>query len=747
MMNLFSRNAIVGFSSLFFIVIYAVCSDGGDWYNNYGSNFAPETFVDKSYEPLFLSGEMFYGDESYDDNHVNRFSDAIVKDWKGYLGNSMAEKEIRYFAIKDSSATDFWKICKDIQAKKKTSVWKNKFDIADVKVINFFNFLKAASKVDEFSMTRMSWDYDSNQSASLPKLPVAEVKYIENTYNNFKDPFLKNRYWFLAMKANFYSVDKNNTILFFNKTQANVPKNTLFYRGMAYVAGVLYKSKDYARSNFLYSVVFDNCAELRKTTTYSFHPQDQKDFNLSLEMAKTNEQKASLWALYGYYADASEAVGKMYELNPKSEHLEFMLTRLINSEEASLNNLPFKNIPEYKKMIKDSLNKKSYNLITKIAQNKSTLKPYLWETAAGYYEIFNGDYAKANLYFNQAEKTMTKTDLSKNQLRLFRLINNIASTDKMNAKSEKLLLEELVWLYALGKKEDYSSKFRYSNAIGWSQNYISKLYNAQKDIVMEEMFVRNPDFYLNPTNLESMKAFFAKSNKSPWENMAASIYSVSEDDIYDYQAVTFTFKNDIDNAVIHMEKAPTANAVVLYGNPFNGNIKDCHDCDHVAYQKRKFTMLEFLKTVQEMQQNIKKGVDVYTNSLLVANAFYNISYFGNARLFYEGNIMGEYGNGISYEYNGISNKYYDMLCGNKYAKIYYEKALAAAQNKEQKAKCIYMLTKLERNIFYETKDFDYSDKAFKAFEGFKKLKKDYADTKYYQDVINECGYFRTYAGM
>ena len=78
----------------FFIVIYAVCSDG-EWDNNYSSNFAPETFVDKSYEPLFLSGNMFYGDDQYDDNHISRFNDAIVKDWKGYLGNSMAEKEIK----------------------------------------------------------------------------------------------------------------------------------------------------------------------------------------------------------------------------------------------------------------------------------------------------------------------------------------------------------------------------------------------------------------------------------------------------------------------------------------------------------------------------------------------------------------------------------------------------------------------------------------------------------------------------
>ena len=150
-------------------------------------------------------------------------------------------------------------------------------------------------------------------------------------------------------------------------------------------------------------------------------------------------------------------------------------------------------------------------------------------------------------------------------------------------------------------------------------------------------------------------------------------------------------------------------------------------------------MLEFLKTMQEMKQNIDKGIDVYNNNLLLANAFYNISYHGNARLFYEGNIIGEYG-------NNVSEQYYDMLCKDKYAKIYYQKAFAAATNNEQKAKCLYLMSKIERNNFYNTKEFDSENRAFKAFDGFKKLKSEYKDTKYYQEVINECGYFRSYVG-
>jgi penicillin-binding protein-related factor A (putative recombinase) len=87
--------------------------------------------------------------------------------------------------------------------------------------------------------------------------------------------------------------------------------------------------------------------------------------------------------------------------------------------------------------------------------------------------------------------------------------------------------------------------------------------------------------------------------------------------------------------------------------------------------------------------------------------------------------------------------------------MYYQKALVAAITNEQKAKCFYMISKCERNEYYNAKYklvtswWEISDDKinFLAWDGFKTLKKDYSQTKYYQEVINECGYFRTYVGQ
>ena len=89
-----------------------------------------------------------------------------------------------------------------------------------------------------------------------------------------------------------------------------------------------------------------------------------------------------------------------------------------------------------------------------------------------------------------------------------------------------------------------------------------------------------------------------------------------------------------------MKQADSLQNIVFYGNPFNGRIKDCHDCEHAERQKKKYSQIEFLTTINIMQEKINNNEDVYNNAILLGNAFYNITHFGNARLFYEGNIIG-----------------------------------------------------------------------------------------------------------
>ncbi|WP_348823989.1 hypothetical protein [Flavobacterium aestuarii] len=750
MKKTFLKKLLIAFSAVALLIygtIYA-CSDG-DWGWSFDSNFTPETFVDKSYSPLFLSSDVFYG-IGFDTEHRTRFDSENIKDWLSHLENRINEKDLAFFLTDSSSAdvSNLFLFYKKGKPNKTSEKWNKKIKLEDNRIKEFFLFLYDAQLIETYStQTFDSWNYDE----TVKKEVMSDAKWIkslEQKYNDAKDPFLKNRYWFLAIKAYFYSAQQPNGIAFFTQTEKSVPKNTLYYRALAYIAGIEYQQKHYAKSNYLYSKVFDKCPAMRVVSAYCFHPQEDKDWKQSLAMAKTDEEKTALWALQGYYNDEEKAIAEIYKLQPKSPHIDYLLTRLINKQENKIDHsFKDKTVAQNKKTTKDSISKSAINLVAKIAQSNKTAQPYLWNAASGYLETLNGNFKQADKNFNEAEDKMPKTPLATSQVRLLRLVNNLSKIDQLNPENEKTILADLSWLY-LELPKNPIDNFRYENASSWSQNYLAALYRSQKNAVMTEIFNHDSSFYDNEKQLLDMKAFLSKENKTEIEKIGASIYSIKLADINYFQAVKATFENKIPEAIAFMKQSDKLQNTVFYGNPFLGNIKDCHDCDHQAAQKKKYTMLDFLTIIQKMQDNIAKQTDVYSNSGILGNAFYNITHFGNGRIFYEGNIAG-YGSTPDFFREPIMK----MITDCSLAKAYYQKAFASAKNNEQKAKTQYMIAKCERNDYYNKKYYSLNLSAwdiqddqtnFIAWQGFKNIKANYSKTKYYKEIINECGYFRTY---
>jgi len=760
MKRIFLSKLVVVFSSILLFaygVIYA-CG-GGDWFDNwyYNSNFTPETFVDKSYSPLFLSGDVFYG-IGFDKEHNSRFNDQITSDWQSFLKGKMNPDEVKAFLLdKDRKikVEELYFFFKTKNKNESSIAFASKMNLKDEKIKEFIRFLYLAQQIETVSISEENWGYDPVVSKEFTDSKI--IQEIENKYNTTNDLFLKNRYWFQTIKAYFYSDNKQKAIDFFHKTESLVPKNTLYYRAIGYLAGIHHKQKNYAVSNYLYSQVFDKCPEMRVVAAYSFRPQEESDWKQSLEMAKTNQEKAALWAIRGYYNDEEEAIAKIFELDSKSPHLDYLLTRLINNQENKIGGdreNPTIEISKKKQISK--LSPSVLELVSKISFSNATAKPYLWNMALGYLQSLHGEYTKADKNYDQAEKDMPKTVLAFSQLRLLRFVNNLSKINKIDDNSAQTILKDLKWLYQELPKENIEN-FRFDHASNWSRHYLSSLFQAQNNAVMVELFSQSTEyysgnvgnsFYDNEKNLLEMKAFLSKSNKTQLEQIAVGIYNLKLKDIINFQAVKATFQNKIPEAIAFLKQTDAVQFQLLYGNPFNGNIKDCHDCEHLAFQKKKYSQIDFLNTIQLMQEKLAENEDVYNNSLLLGNAFYNISYFGNARAFYEINIVG-YGSSPTYFRESMKK----MIVDCSVSKMYYQKALLAASTKEQKAKISYLLAKCERNDFYneryyfKNKDYweFYGDKLnFLAWNGFKALQKDYSDTKYYQDVIRECGYFNTF---
>lgn len=759
----FSKKLLAVFSGIIatFGIVLA-CADG-DWrYYIYGnSNFTPEAFVSESYKPLFYDPMNAFYDIGSDTQHESRFNDEVVEDWSKYVYNKMTKQDIAAILFNDSLSAEVAALNEYAVKNVKNEAynkWSNKADLFNSHVKRFIEFAYQARNLDKIianSRAETTWDY-KYVSTRNQLVPNAVVTEFARKYNTIDDQFLKNRYWFQTIKAYFYSNSFPQCEGFFDKTQKNVPQNTLYYRALSYLAGMYYRNKDYAQANYLYSIVFDKAPQLRTVTVSSFHPQSEAEWEQSLKFAKNDKEKAAMWALLGYYADEKRAINEIYKLYPQSLHMDYLLTRLINKEENRLYNPNFKSAWQYKKGLADSLNKESFQLVYKIASEQKTAQPYLWNMAAGYLNTLAGKFDVAVKYYEKAEKRMPTSKMAVDQLRLLRFVNTLSSMYEIKEEKEKILYPDLKWLYFELPQNNPHTYFRYTYASEWSKKYIAYLYKNAKNQVYSELFQPTDNFYSTAPNLDGMKAFLSKSNKTPYEQLMQDIYPNSVYDINHYQAVMATLQDKTDDAIAFMQKSDKLQSTELLGDPFIGNIQDCHDCDHAQQQKVKYTNLSLLKKIKEIKDKINRNIDLYNNYILLGNAYYNLSFYGNARVFSTSRLMGDIP-GSSFDIPRFSQK---MLTDCSLAKYYYNKAGDIAQNDEEKAKAAYMLAKCERNDFYNkqynfdlynaSKYYNYYNATnsqqidFLEWDGFRTLKTQYSHTKFYQEVINECGYFKKY---
>ena len=734
------------------------CADGW-WSYSSISNFTPEAFADESYKPLFFAPYDRFYNGGYMDNS-SMFNDDIVVEWTTYLQGKLEQAEVKkYLLSSQENAAEIDQLYANLKGKKSTT-----WNLKDERIQNFVTFLYHAKAIEMYSNDTYSyWNYESHVATLMEENQADKV---EKIYKNLKskDAFYANRMWFQVMKAKFYSTNRASAIAFFNESAAKQPKNNLYYRALGYVAGAYYQAGDYDQSNVLYAEIFNANPTLRQVALYNYKPRETESVRALVQTIPNKEVQAALWAMQGYYSNAMDALKEVVAVDSKSPHANFLLTRWVNEQEASVLQFreeSFKTSKEYFGSLKKKIDQPGLDWVKKIAKEEKVDNPALWYMASGYLAIFQGQYKEADEAFVKAKKEAKGNALVENQIRLFGLINQVSQIKKVDAKAEQAILEDMQWIYnEIIPKANWEDPFRYDYALHWVRQYLAAIYAEQGNNVMSEIMYSNLDFYGKIEHTVKMEQFLLATKKTKFEQLMVDKYQYNLSDIYERRAINLFYQDKIDQAIVEMKKAEPITATYEYsgesyvktykntellGNPFNGKIQDCNDCDHMAKQSVKYTKLSFLEKIKEMQDKIAQGEDVFNNALLVGNAFYNGTYYGNARVFYYNALVNEYGNFIS----PSERKY---LLNMALAKKYYGLAKKAATTKEQKAKMAYLEAKVERNEFYanqyQNKDYywgaGWDDPMFKKWKGFQELATLYSDTKYYQDVINECGYFRTY---
>ncbi len=755
MKNVISKKFLIPFVSASLILVTGIilaCASGEDFSNFYNSFFAPEVSQTSEGSPFYRTVQTFYGDVSFHDA-VNTFDSINIDEWHHYFSKKVMKKDLVYLVYQSpigqlDSLIFFIKNTNFplIQHLRKNSLLLVE-DKATVKEALFY--LGFAKRCEPFATYNPGWWKDNKKdprenTGGMDKLIQGGKKALVN----IKSGFIRERYLFQIMRLLYNSGRTSECIDYYDQHKDEFTSgNTIHYRTLGYVAACYYDQKNFSEANYLYAVLFDKCKPMRQTAFLSFHPQEEADWKGSLALAKNLREKETLWHLLGIYVDPQRAMEQIYALNPKSNLLNLLLVRAVNiNEELFVPNISnwYGDKDSTYVLKSQKVDSSLFSFVRKIADAGNTEKAFLWNLSAGYLCLASGDYQHAAKYFDKAEGGSVNHTLVNDQIRAFRLMSRVETYVKPDPNTEDLLTSELSWL----DKEKHLPAFRSGCIYAWSLSRLSEKYRAWGDTTKAQCLDQSQYqlFYDNEKQIIDMISLMDKPRKTKFEQFILSVHPYHRSELFNHRAIKLIYQYKFREALAMFDNAKGSGDSGIDSDPFIIHIKDCHDCDILAEKKDVYSKYTFLQRMLELERKIvsvpKRASEYY---FLMANGFYNMTYFGNAHDVYSGAFNGIITTGlVSFYYPNetLTSPVFD--CSK--AAEYYKKAMKASSDKEFKTKCCFMAAKCEQNVYFVTRSMDYKN-SIKSGLWFKRLRSDFSKTTYYKEIIEECGYFRTFLGM
>jgi hypothetical protein len=175
-------------------------------------------------------------------------------------------------------------------------------------------------------------------------------------------------------------------------------------------------------------------------------------------------------------------------------------------------------------------------------------------------------------------------------------------------------------------------------------------------------------------------------------------------------------------------------AAKLGTDPFEMRLVDCHDCDHAQYAEAPWTLASFAARLVELEKAAGgKGEAAAKAALLLGNALYNITWYGNARVVLED----------THQKQEVPRA----------AERWYKRAYELSRDRELRAKAAFFAAKAELGAMISAAE-EAAGMSDGGSLGLSELPvprrwfpvvASFADTRYYEEVLAECGHFRTWA--
>ncbi len=715
-----------------FSVLTILWACGGDddydyrsWYKS--SFIPPEVMIQNKEKNLILSNFTWTSDwNDFAENYRTVYKDKNLKEWEGYFNKKISLDILGYW-LYTATLKDVDEMIFTLTKKKTEKKFIIKYNLVNLqstdKLISFLFYLGFAKRNEVFVLNDIdTWrGKDPVEKPEISDITIS--KQIEGGLRLFKKEksfFIKERYIFQLLRLYYFNKEYDKAIHFYIKNKSKLlTGNSMKWRAMGYAAGTYYKNKNYSEANYLYSLIYFNSMEQRKSAYLSFHPQQDKDWEECLALTKSKKEKIILWYLFGMYFDAPKALLEIYKLSPNSEFLEVLFVR----------------------RLKQWGNDKFVKPVTLIASENKTQNSIAWNFAAAYVNYYAGNFMIGDIFLNKTKKAKQKNSIYYARFHLLQLYGNLHREQTIDESIEKKFLPDLKILLSL-KTSELTLAF-YDNE-HWIRGRLAELYvksNQPEKADMVRFGTVQKRFTIE--NLVARLSYLETDKHSDLEKLFLEKTKFKIEDYILLLGIRYAQADRLEEALETFKRIP--NLERTYINPFSIFIRDWFRYDPKK-ENEIYSDISLIEKMIELKKRAKENKEESAeNYFLLANAFYNIGEFGNRSYFHYNKIQN----------TDFSSHYYCCIHPEdksspdldvSHALKYYLLAKKNSKDHEFKAKATFMAAKCEQKQWFLSKPKE-SKADFNSGKYFRILKKKYSDTNYFSEILKECSYFSKFVNQ
>lgn len=689
------------------------------------SLFKPELFLFRKYDAFHYRASQWnsgnFRDARYESN---------VYDWYHYTNKKVSLESIEYFLNRATYT--------EVNANSKNEFIQYLFRSKKHHAIQYLAMAKQCEAINNV-FEENPWE---RENIKIENKNEAIIKQLFSKLNAETDLNIKRKYAFQAIRVSYYKNDLVAIKNIFETHFQSSAKDYLYYWSLYF-----YCFTNPEKNAVNIADIFTNSPEKREAVYYYFH--DNFNLDNALKQAKSKVEIANIYA-FATVQQVNKSIDnlkKIYENNPKSEALSFLILREVNKiedwvytpyyvnyEPSTASDIFFNSNTTITLRNRSEQDRKYAEVVLNFISQidlKKVNNPELWQTSKIQLLFISRQYDNCLKFITQFEKTSNKKALL-NQVQKIKALcitaNQPFGKAIINESIMPIILQnrnDSHFLFALGRELEYKGNLADAMAlISFSENqntdYYTQLYGGNSLIEWRGNRLKNSgnlvyfyeyfDYLDFVYSSNELKSIVIKLNSKITTNFEKIIYRkllLDKNYLLDLLGTKYLRENDLNKSLATFKSIPKS----FWESNYNGWERDIYSdytFDKNPFYSFKYTndfiphTEKYIVNKKSVVEHLIKYINLIANpnsknkdyyAFLVGNCYYNMGQNGHSWMMKR--IESSYWNsGENYDESYIDEKEYRK---NELAIAYYQKAFQYSKSEKFKALCIRMIDFVKNN--------------------------------------------------